>query len=278
VVVKNFRLSITFAFVAALTFLPFITAAEPAIAQDWAKGKLEKSPRHLEWVKVKRDKHEINSFIAYPEVKNKATAVLVIHEIFGLSDWIRSIADDLAKDGFIAIAPDLLSGKGPAGGGTNDFKSQDDIRKAMADLDKVESIKDLQSVADYVSKLPACNGKVAVVGFCWGGGKAWRFAPEQKNLKAAHAFYGVGPDTEEEVKNIPCPVYGYYGENDNRVNSTIDRTVEWMKKNGKNFEPVTYKGAGHGFLRAGEAPDAKPADKEARAKAWERLTEQLRGL
>lgn len=139
-------------------------------------------------------------------------------------------------------------------------------------------IKDLQSVAAYVSKLPACNGKVAVVGFCWGGGKAWRYAAAEKKLKASHVFYGVGPDAEGEVKAVPCPVLGYYGENDNRVNSTIDRTVEWMKKAGKVYEPITYTGAGHGFMRAGEAPDAKEADKDARAKAWKRMTEQLRGL
>jgi Dienelactone hydrolase and related enzymes len=261
-----------------MTFAQAALSSQPAFAQDWAKASLEKSPRHLEWVKVKRGKREVSSFLAYPEVKNKATAVVVIHEIFGLSDWVRSVADQLAADGFIAIAPDLLSQKGPAGGGTGDFKSQDDVRKAIADLDKVEGIKDLQSVSAYVSKLPACNGKVAIVGFCWGGGKAWRYAAADKKLKAAHVFYGVGPDSDGEVTKIPCPILGYYGENDNRVNSTIDRTVEWMKKAGKFYEPITYTGAGHGFMRAGEAPDGKAADKEARAQAWKRMTDQLRGL
>lgn len=250
----------------------------PASAQEWAKAKLEKSPRHLEWVKVKSGKREISSFIAFPEVKHKATAVVVIHEIFGLSDWIRSITDQLAAEGFIAIAPDLLSQKGPTGGGTSDFKSSDDVRKAIADLDKTGSIKNLQSISEYVSKLPACNGKVAVVGFCWGGGKAWRYAAADKKLKAVHVFYGAGPDAPGEIAKIACPVLGYYGENDNRVNATIERTSKWMEKAGKSYEPITYTGAGHGFMRAGELPEAKDADRAARERAWKRMSDELHEL
>src|SRR6266513_243991 len=88
-----------------------------AVEQDWAKARVDKSPRHQEWVQVKYGNRTINSFIVYPEVKTKATAVVVIHEIFGMADWVRSLTDQVAEAGYIAIAPDLLSGMGPNGGG-----------------------------------------------------------------------------------------------------------------------------------------------------------------
>src|SRR3989442_13821662 len=141
----------------AATALIFLTAS----AQDWARARLEKSPRHMEWVKVKHDNREVNCFIAYPEVKEKATAVLVIHEIFGLSDWVRGVTDQLAEAGYIAIAPDLLSGTAPGGGGTDALGSADAVRKAISSLPPDQVTADLNAVVDYVAKLPACNGKVA---------------------------------------------------------------------------------------------------------------------
>src|SRR6266513_1632944 len=173
-----------------------ITSTLPA--QDWAKAKLEKSPRHLECVKVKHDNREVNCSIAYPEVKDKATAVIVIHEIFGLTDWVRSVADQLAEAGYIAIAPDLLSGSGPKGGGTDSFKGEE-VRKAIMGLPPDQVTADLNAAAAYVAKLPACNGKVAVAGFCWGGGQAFRFATNRKDLASAFVFYGTGPERQEEI-------------------------------------------------------------------------------
>ena len=247
-----------------------------AQAQDWAKAKLEKSPRHGEWVKLKHDGREVQAFVAYPEVKGKATAVVVIHEIFGLTDWVRSVADDLAAAGYIAIAPDLLSGTGPKGGGTDSFGGES-VRKAITSLPPEQITKDLVAATDYVSKLPSCNGKVAVGGFCWGGGQAFRFA-DNKEMKAAFAFYGTGPTAEASAKAVSAPVYGFYGGNDNRVNATIPKTTEAMKAAGKKYEPVIYDGAGHGFMRAGEAPDATPANKKARDEAWARVKKVLAGL
>lgn len=247
-------------------------------AQDWAKARLENSPRHLEWVKVKQGKREVNCFIAYPEVKEKATAVVVIHEIFGLTDWVRGVADQLAEAGYIAIAPDLLSGAAPDGGGTQELGSGDAVRKAIAALPPDQITADLNAVGDYVAKLPAANGKVAVAGFCWGGTQTFRLATNNKDIKAALAFYGSGPDKEEELARIQCPVYGFYGGNDARVNATIPKSTELMKKVGKTYEPVTYEGAGHGFMRAGEAPDANEANKKARAEAWQRVKGLLKNL
>jgi len=240
-------------------------------AQDWAKARLEKSPRHGEWVKIKQGDRQVESFITYPEVKDKATAVVVIHEIFGLSDWVRGVTDQLAEAGYIAIAPDLLSGKGPNGGGTAALGGADGARGVIGSLPPDQITADLNAVADYVSKLPACNGKVVVMGFCWGGGQTFRFATNNKDIKAALAFYGTGPESEDAIARITCPVYGFYGENDNRVDATIPKSTELMKKAGKTYDPVIYSGAGHGFMRAGEAPDANPANKKAREDAWVRV-------
>jgi carboxymethylenebutenolidase len=253
-----------------------LTIAAPA--QDWAKARLEKSPRHLEWVKVKHDNREVNCFIAFPEVKEKATAVVVIHEIFGLSDWVRGVTDQLAEAGYIAIAPDLLSGTAPGGGGTAELGSGDAVRKAISSLPPDQITADLNAVTSYVAKLPAANGKVAVAGFCWGGGQTFRFATNNKEIKAAFPFYGTGPDNAEDVARITAPVYGSYGGNDARVNATIPASTDLMKKAGKTYEPVIYDGAGHGFMRAGEDPAGKEPDRKAREAAWKRLKELLAKL
>lgn len=237
-------------------------------AQDLAKERLEKSPRHHEWVAIKHGERTMHAFLVFPEVKNKALAVVVIHENRGLTDWVRSVADQLAEAGYIAIAPDLLSGTGPNGGKTSDFPSSDAAREAISSLPPEQVTADLNAVTDYVAKLPAANGKVVVAGFCWGGRQSFRFAANRADLKAAFIFYGTGPETAEEVGRIKCPTYGFYGGNDARVNATIPQTAELVKTAKKSFEPVTYEGAGHGFMRAGEEPDASEANKKARDEAW----------
>ena len=246
-----------------------------AAAQDWAKAKLESSPRHHEWVKVKHGDREVNCYITYPEVKDKATAVIVIHEIFGLSDWARSVTDELAEAGYIAIEPDLLSGMAPGGGGTAELGGQDNVTRAIGKLPPDQITAELDAVAKYVSELPACNGKLVVGGFCWGGGQSFRYASNNKNLKAAFVFYGT-PPTQEEISKINCPVYGFYGGNDARVTQTVPKATEQMKAAGKTYEPVTYEGAGHGFMRAGEQPDAGAANKKAHDEAWVRWKELLK--
>jgi carboxymethylenebutenolidase len=241
-----------------------------AQAQDWAKARLEKSPRHLEYVKVAHGGRAVNSFLAYPEVKDKAPAVVVIHEIFGLADWPKLLADELAEAGYIAIAPDLLSGVGPGGGGTESLPGRDGVTRAVRDLPPDQVMADLDAVVEHVRKLPACNGEVAVCGFCWGGGQAFNFAAHNKEIKAAFVFYGTGPTDEADIRRIAAPVYGFYGGNDARVNATIPRSEELMKAAGKTYEPVVYDGAGHGFMRGGEQPDARPGDKKGRDEAWQR--------
>lgn len=240
--------------------------ADPMVSQEWARQRLAKSPRHQEWVKVKNGTREVNSFVVYPEVKTKATAVIVIHEIFGMSDWVQSLTDQLAEAGYIAIAPDLLSGMGPNGGGTSSL-DRNAVGQAIRDLPPDQITADLNAVADYVSKLPAANGKVVVTGYCWGGSQSFRYATNNPNIKAAFVFYGSAPAAADgtpdkaALAKIAAPVYGFYAGNDARINATLPKTTEAMGELKKTFDPVTYEGAGHGFMRAGEAPE--PADKTA---------------
>ncbi|HUS34644.1 MAG TPA: dienelactone hydrolase family protein, partial [Verrucomicrobiae bacterium] len=247
-------------------------------AQEWAKARLEKSPRHIEWVNVKQGERTIKSSIAFPEVKDKATSVVVIHEIFGLTDWVRGVTDQLAEAGYIAIAPDLLSGTAPGGGGSAELGGPDGARAVIGKLPPDQITKDLNAVVDYVSKLPSCNGKVAVMGFCWGGGQSFRFATNNKDIKAAMAFYGTGPETDADIKRIHAPVYGFYGGNDNRVNATIPTSEKLMKDAGKKYEPVVYEGAGHGFMRAGEDTAGNEPNKKARDQAWQRVKDILKKI
>jgi len=259
----------------ALASLLFATGAI-AHAQDWAKARLEASPRHREYVQLKRGDRTIQALVVYPEVKNKASVVILIHEIFGLSDWAKEMADELAGEGFIVIAPDLLSGYGPNGGGSSAFADQDSTVKAVSALDPDGVLADLDAAADYGRKLPAANGKIAVAGFCWGGSKSFAFATHRKDLSAAFVFYGTGP---KDVSTITAPVYGFYAGNDARVGATVPDTTAAMKAAGKFYDPVTYDGAGHGFMRAGEDPgNTNPANKTAREQALARLVKLLKEM
>src|SRR6202789_3057572 len=248
-------------------------AAASLHAQDWAKARLETSPRHHEYVPLKHGNRTVQAFVVYPEVKGKAPVVVLIHEIFGLSDWAKEMADELAGQGFIVIAPDLLTGLGPGGGGSSEFPSQDATVKAVSGLDPDQVNADLDAAADYGKHIPAGNGKIAVAGFCWGGGKSFAFAAHRKDLSAAFVFYGTAP---ADVSTITAPVYGFYAGNDARVGATVPPTVEAMRAAGKKYEPVTYDGAGHGFMRAGEDPtNTVPGNKTAREQGFTRLVKLL---
>jgi carboxymethylenebutenolidase len=207
----------------------------------------------------------------FPEVKDKAPVVIVIQEIFGLSDWIRSVADQLAADGFIAIAPDLLSG--PGGPGTDSFPDRDGVTKAVRGL-KNDAVKQmLDATRAYGIKLPAANGKSATVGFCWGGGTSFRYASEQPELNAAVVYYGTSPDAAA-LEKVKAPVLGNYGGNDARVNATIKPAEEKMKQLKKTYEPHVYEGAGHGFLRQQDGQNG--ANMKAAQEAWPATVKFLR--
>ena len=285
----------------------------PAAAQDWAKANLAKSPRHGEFVTIKEaNGRNLQAWVVYPEVKEKAPVVVMIHEIFGLSDWAREMADEVAGAGYIVVEPDLLSGFGPpvasasadasmasmasmdhahmgspaqagAGyipatpGGTTAFTDQSQITKAVSTLDPAVVTADLDAAADYGKKLPASSGKLFVTGFCWGGGKSFLFATHRHDLAAAMPFYGPPPPADA-MKSITAPVYGFYAGNDARITSTVEQAKTDMKAAGKTYEPVVYDGAGHGFMRAGEAPDASAENSAARQAGFQRLIKLLGGV
>ena len=255
-----------------------LALAAPIRAQDWAKTILNKSPRHQEWVKVTHGNRTVDAFIVYPEVSHKAPVVVLIHEIFGLSDWARSMADDIAAMGYIVIAPDLLSGFGPNGGNTSAFPDQQAVIKAVSGLDPDTVTADLNAAADYAKKLPAANGKLAVVGFCWGGGKSFLYATQRRDLSAAFVFYGPPPPTAS-LASITAPVYGFYAGNDARITATVPDTKTAMAAASKKYDPVIYDGAGHGFMRAGEDPaNTNPANTTARTEGLKRLETLLKGM
>jgi carboxymethylenebutenolidase len=255
--------------------LLFAFTASPLLAQDWAKAALEKSPRHREYVAIRHGDRTVQAFVVYPEVSQKAPVVLMVHEIFGLSDWAKEMADELAAQGFIVVTPDLLTGFGPNGGGTDAFSGQDAVTRAVSALGPAVVTADLDAAADYAKKIPSANGRLFVAGFCWGGGKSFDFATHRRDLAAAFVFYGP-PPADDALKNIAAPVYGFYGGNDARITATVSATTDAMKSAGKKYEPVVYDGAGHGFMRAGEDPTAAAtamaaANKTARTDAFKRL-------
>ena len=232
-----------------------------------AKAALERSPRHHEWVDIAvpgRDA-KVAAFVAYPERKDKAPVVVVIHEVYGLTDWIRAVADHLAADGFIAVAPDFLSGRGPGGGGTEKFASRDDVVKAVRSLEATEVAATLDAASRYGRSLPAAKQKFATIGFCWGGTRSFQYATSQPDLNAVVVYYGTSPDLAT-LAGVRAPVLGLYGGDDARVTATVAPAEEKMKDLGMTFNAYTYPGAGHGFLRAQDGRDG--ANRAASEKAW----------
>jgi len=248
-----------------------------ALTSAWSQNPLERletSPRHHEWVRV-NPKSNTQAFLVYPEVSEKTPVVILIHENRGLNDWARSMADQIAEMGYIAIAPDFLSGKAPDGGGTAAFENSDAARTAIYQLDPKNIRSTLENTVAYAKNIPAANGKVVVIGFCWGGSQSFRFATQSTSIETAIVCYGTGPEETEAYQKIRVPVYGFYGGNDNRVNATIAMSKAAMKQNNQPFETVICEGAGHGFFRAGEAEDASSANKKARTAGIQRLKEIL---
>jgi carboxymethylenebutenolidase len=244
-------------------------------AEDAAKARLSSSPRHGEFVDVKVAGLDtpIRTWVSYPERKGKAPVVIVIHEVFGLTDWIRGVADQLARDGFIAVAPDLISGLGPNKGGTDSVSTRDDVVKLVRSLTPDDTTKRLDAVRAYALALPAAAKKSATIGFCWGGSASFTYASNQPELNAAVVYYGGSPDAAA-LARIKAPVEGHYGADDARVNATIPPAEAEMKKLGKTYHPHLYDGAGHGFLRGQSLREG--ANWKATQAAWPRTITFLR--
>jgi len=244
------------------------------LAQDYAIEQLENSPRHHEWVEIESSDRIMHNFVAFPERSDKSPVFIVIHENRGLNDWARSFTDQLAANGFIAIAPDLISNTVDGIEKTSDFETSDAARSAIYGLEAENVTQDLKAVLKYAKSIEAGNGEVYVIGFCWGGSQTFRFATNVGNeIDAAMVFYGTGPKEISEYSSIEIPVYGFYGGADNRVNATIESSKEAMEKYNKTYEYEIYTGAGHAFMRRGDDPNAKKEDKNvvARNESWKRI-------
>ena len=258
-----------------LALLIIVALAAVAPTQDWAKKRLDASPRHQEWVELTSGSRKVKCLVIYPERKEKAPVIVMIHEIMGLTDWAMSAADQFAEQGYIVIAPDFVSGLGPNGGRTPDFGDVGKVREAISGLAPDRITSDLDAACDYAKKIPSASGKLAVAGFCWGGTQSFRFATHREDLSEAFVFYGTAPTAASDFAKVTCPVHGFYGGNDNRVGATLPSTRALMQAAKKRYEVQTYDGAGHGFMRAGEEPGAIAANVKARAAAWKRMLEIL---
>lgn len=253
---------------------PAASAAIPPGAEE-AKAALDASPRHGEMVDVAVPGLEtpIRTWIVYPERSDRAGAVVVIHEIYGLTDWIRGVADRLAADGFIAVAPDLISGLGPGGGGTDSVPSRDDVVKLVRGLTPERTRERLDAVTDWAAKLPAADGRAATLGFCWGGARSFEYAASREGLAAAVVYYGSSPDSAT-LARVRAPVAGFYGGDDARVNATIEPARAALDARRRRYEANVYDGAGHGFLR--QQSGREGANLAASRRAWPRTIEFLR--
>lgn len=244
-------------------------------SEETAQKVLAASPRHGEWVEIglPGEQVKLRTWVVYPERSGKAPVVLVIHEIFGMTDWVRAVADQVAAEGFIAVAPDLLSGMGPNGGGTESFPA-DGVRAAISKLSREETDKRLDAAREYALGLPAAGEKSASIGFCWGGTASFAYAVHQPKLNAAAVYYGTAPTDKSALEKIACPVEGFYGKDDARVTSTVEPTSKAMKELNKVYEPHVYEGAGHGFLR--QQSGREGANLKATEGAWKRTVEFLK--
>lgn len=235
--------------------------------EEGALAHLNGSPRHGEWVEYDAGGGDtVRAWMVYPERSDPAPVVVVIHEIYALTDWIRAVADQLAAEGFLAIAPDLLSGKGPGGGGSESVDRQGAVA-LIRDLDPAEVTRRLKAAAAYATDLPAATSEVGVVGYCWGGSTSFRVATEWPQLGAAVVYYGTSPSAER-IPDIQAPILGLYGGDDARVNATIPDAEAEMERLGKFYEVNIYEGAGHGFLRQQSGRDG--ANLAASQAAWPR--------
>lgn len=214
---------------------------------------------------------KLHTWVEYPEGDGKAPIVLVMQHGPGMDDWQRALADQLAVQGFIAIAPDLHSGLGPNGGNYDSFSGTDQVMRATARVNPDEQQARYRAAMEWGKKLPRWNGKIATIGFCMGGGNSFRFAVENPEVAAAVVYYGATPK-KETLSKIKAPVLAFYGEDDARVTAAAEPTAADMKEYGKSFEFHIYPHATHGFLEFQDLA-GNPA---ATADSWNRTIKFLK--
>lgn len=260
-----------------------LAAGRPALAQTelppdeaHAPAALDASPRHQEFVELEDPGtgKTFHTFVVYPERSDAAPVVIVIHEIFGLTEWVKGVADQLAKEGFIAVAPDFITGKGPNGGNSDSLTSVRQAVPLVSSLTAEEIDGALRAAVKFGQDLPASNHHIGAVGYCWGGRTSFNFAARTPGIEAAVVYYGTTPNDPERVQEILAPVLGLYGGEDARTTMTAEPGKKLMDAAGKSFEYHVYDGAGHGFLRQQDGMDG--ANLKASQDAWPRTLAFLR--
>ncbi|MBL7111878.1 MAG: dienelactone hydrolase family protein [Bacteroidales bacterium] len=240
-------------------------------AQEFALKDLSSSRNKMEWIKIGSAESIVNSFIVYPDSPTTAPAVIIIHEEFGVTEWMMSFADQVALQKYIAIVPDLLTGKSPGKGNSSGFRNLGEARDKLLSLDQQEIFASIDMALSYIDELPSCNGTILIAGLGWGGSQVFNYLSQNDNLEAGLVFYGMAPGKKKILAQISTPIYGFYGDYDNKVNQTLWGTDKKMKQLGKPFYPVVYEFGGHGFMRTGERPNANEGNIKARTAAWNRL-------
>jgi carboxymethylenebutenolidase len=230
-----------------------------------AGATLARSTLKKEWVDIPVDDLKLRTWVVYPEGTGKTGVVIVMQHGLGLDDWMRSVADQIAADGFIAVAPDVWSGTGPNGGNRDSFQFDDEAMRAAARITLDETQRRYKAAREWALTLPRANGKMGSIGFCAGGSNSFRFAAEVPDLNAAVVFYGGGP-SENLLNKINAPVLGFYGENDARVTATVPMTTESMKRLGKLYEAHVYPKVTHSFVYFQDLS----VNRDAVADAWPR--------
>ena len=244
-----------------------LTQQAPALpaSNAAANARLASSPRQGEWAMIRVGEDSVRAWVVYPAKREGAGVVVAIHDNQGMSNWIRAVADQLAADGFIGIAPDLLSMKDVARrpDGESDPAA---VRAVIGQVDQATRDRFIRAVGEWGTKLPGATPKYGIVGFCWGGSTVFAHAvASAPALGAVAVYYGTAPATES-LSVVRAPIIGFYGGADQRVNATIPAAESALKELGRTYEPHIFDGAGHGFLRNQEGQDG--ANMEAAKQAW----------
>jgi carboxymethylenebutenolidase len=246
----------------ALLAAAVVTGSGPAVVRAQATPETTG-----EWIHIKKGADSIRAYLAAPVRSSLSPAIIVIHEIYGLTDWEPTVADRLAKAGYIAIVPDLLSSKHGKTPG-----DEAEARRLIGELEDERVTADLDAAYAYLNGLPSVDkGNIGTIGFCWGGGQSFRYATNNPNLRAVVVAYGPAPDTAA-MRRIKAPVLGVYGEDDARINAALPTVKAGMEKAGKTFTSEVFQGTGHGFLKPGRQGYESPE----REKAWKRILEFYR--
>lgn len=260
-----------------------------------AAARIAASPRHGEWVKISWEPGSADSLMAwvvFPASRTKAPVVVVVHEIFGLATWVRGVADQVAADGFIAVAPDLVSRV--RGGPSSTELSGDSARRLIGGVDFAERNRGIVAAANYAMTLPSADQRYAVIGYCWGGSTVFGHAVHGgvRGFSGGVAFYG-GPfasggalatsttpavpatPTADSLIKIKVPLMLLNGSRDARIGAMMPAIDSIMKANKKDYVGINYEGAIHGFLRAQDdpptgqnPPESAPANLAATKDAW----------